>query len=209
MWLAPTATVEVQLAHDGSPLIRFAEAQLPHMFSAVAVFVLLSFGAGALVAVAAWFGLKSMRGVAGLLLAVGASAVVNGLGVDLGGRFARVAHRALAENLGPGRYEVLPRLWFDAPGTPAWLLLICAPLTAVLVYLLLVLLAKDADLGAVSSHRPASEASSHGWPQGGELVGHPQGAVGEGVQAGWPPAAAPGPADGAGGHDHPAPRQDP
>ncbi|MBB4136845.1 hypothetical protein BKA16_003397 [Gordonia humi] len=208
VWLSPPVDVTVDKPGDGT----FDEGSIANLFGGVATFAFLSFALGAVLALAAWFGLRSMRGVQGLVLTTVIAIVSSGLAMDIGTRIAKAVRPTFDPNV-PGDYRFTVRLWFDSDVSQPWLLLICAPTTAVIVYLICVLTAKNPTL---RPDEPAADpgwtpvaAPSHGWPQGGELVGHPQYGVGEGVQTGWAPTGASGPADGAGGDDHPAPRQDP
>ena len=224
VWLSPTVAATVTAPGEA----QFGEGAAANLFGGVATFAFLAFGLGVVLALASWFGLRSMRGVPGLLLTTVIAIVSSGLAMDIGTRIAKAVRPALDENV-PGDYELTVRLWFDSDVSPPWLLVVCAPTTAVLVYLLCVLTAKNPTLrpdvptpdwsfqGAAATSHPAtnhpaatpSTGSSEWRPQGGEFVGHPQAGVGEGIEAGWPPAGPTGASDGAGGHDHPAPRQDP
>ncbi|WOC13787.1 hypothetical protein MP11Mi_28940 [Gordonia sp. MP11Mi] len=218
VWLSPTVTATVTAPGEA----QFGEGSAANLFGGVATFAFLSFGLGVVLALGSWFGLRSMRGVPGLLLTTVIAIVSSGLAMDIGTRIAKAVRPALDENV-PGDYELTARLWFDSDVSPPWLLLVCAPTTAILVYLLCVLAAKNPTLrpdtptpdwsfqatAAVNSTAVDSAGNSEWRPQGGEFVGHPQAGVGEGVQAGRSPAGPTGASDGAGGHDHPAPRQDP
>lgn len=210
VWLSPPVTATVTEPGQG----EFDEGSVPNLFGGVAVFAFLSFGLGVVLALASWFGLRSMRGVPGLLLTTVIAIVASGLSMDLGTRIAKGIRPALDENV-PGDYELTVKLWFDSDVSQPWLLLICAPIAALLVYLVCVLTAKNPTLQPdAPAHDWTAQAqgltSGSGWrTQGGELVGHPQAGVGEGVQA-WRPAAGPsGAPDSAGGHDHPAPGENP
>jgi len=198
VWLAPPITVTVLPGGDA----RFAQGASANLFGGVAVFALLSFGLGAVLALASWFGLPHMRGVPGLILTTVMSVVSAGLAMNIGTSIAE-ATRPDLNRVNPGEYHLTAKLWFDSDVAPPWLLLICAPTTALIVYLICVLTAKNPAL------RPGDLVGSEWGTQGGEFVGHPQPGVGEGVQAGWASAGPTGPADSAGGDHNTAPGQNP
>jgi hypothetical protein len=198
VWLAPPITVTV--LHGGDA--RFSEGASANLFGGVAVFALLSFGLGVVLALAGWFGLPHMRGVPGLILTTVMSVVSSGLALNIGTTMAE-AMRPDLNRASPGEYHLTAKLWFDSGSTPPWLLLICAPTTALIVYLICVLTAKNPTL------RPDELAGSEWGTQGGELVGHAQAGVGEGVQAGWAPAGPAGAAHRPGGDDNAPSGQNP
>lgn len=177
VWLAPPVTVTV--LHGGDA--RFSEGASANLFGGVAVFALLSFGLGAVLALAGWFGLPHMRGVPGLILTTVMAVVSSGLAMNIGTWIAEAVRPDL-NRASPGEYHLTTKLWFDSGSTPPWLLLICAPTAALIVYLICVLTAKNPTL------RPGDPAGSEWGTQGSELVGHAQAGIGEGVQAGWAPA---------------------
>lgn len=201
VWLSPPVKATVTTPGEG----RFDQGASANLFGGVATFAFLTFGLGIVLALASWFGLRGMRGVPGLALTTVTAIVSSGLAMDIGTRIAKAVRPALDENV-PGDYELTVRLWFDSDVTQPWLLLICAPTAAIIAYLVCVLTAKNPTLQA---DPPAPDWRSEWRPQGGEFVGHPQGGLGEGVEAGWAPAGPASPADGPGRDDHPAPRQDP
>ncbi len=206
LWVALSPPVHAIVVNAED--VRYAEGHAANLFGGLATFAFLAFALGAMVALGSWFGLRRMRGVPGLLLAVGSAIAASGLAIDIGTRIAAMTREPL-DLASPGTYDLTVRLWFAGDHTPSWLLLICAPFTAVLVYLICVLLARSPELIPAQRDTGAHQARSHGWTQGGEFVGHPQSGVGEGVQTGWAPAGATGAADGSGGYHDAAPRQDP
>lgn len=200
LWVLMSPAVKATVTTPGEG--RFDQGASANLFGGVATFAFLTFGLGVVLALASWFGLRGMRGVPGLILTTVTAIVSSGLAMDIGTRIAKAVRPALDENV-PGDYELTVRLWFDSDVTQPWLLLICAPAAAVIVYLVCVLTAKNPSLQA---DPPTPDWQSEWRAQGGEFVGHPQGGLGEGVEAGWAPTGSPRPPDGSGGDDHPAPR---
>ncbi len=139
-WLAPHVPITVLEGGDA----RFDEGASANLFGGVAVFALLAFALGVVLALAAWFGLTHMRGVPGLLLTTAMAIVSSGLALDIGTRIA-TSTRPTLDRSTPGGYELVVKLWFSNSSAP-WILLVCAPTTAVIVYLVCVLVAKNPTL---------------------------------------------------------------
>ncbi|MFT4085680.1 MAG: DUF2567 domain-containing protein [Gordonia sp. (in: high G+C Gram-positive bacteria)] len=156
LWAFITPTAPITVTTGG---LSFNGVQSAEIFSGVAVFASLAFGFGLITALLVWFGLPQTRGVSGLAYCTVATLAGSGLAMSAGTsivdrRFPGVdPHR-------PGLYPVVGHLWLDDAsiwGVPTpWLLLICAPTVAVLVYLFLTVAASRPEL------RPAPEVPEFG-----------------------------------------------
>lgn len=141
--LAPAPEIVVETPGSG----RYAsEADPAKLFSALAVFAVLSFGSGIVIALSTWFGLRFTRGPAGLVLvavmSVATSALALQIGTELGHRIRGEIDLAV-----PGTYRGTVNLWIENEVGPSWILLVCAPAAAVLIYLVCVISSSHADLG--------------------------------------------------------------
>ncbi|MGB3303189.1 DUF2567 domain-containing protein [Gordonia sp. (in: high G+C Gram-positive bacteria)] len=142
-WLAPAVNLVVERHGE----VQFAtELDPAKMFDGVAVFAFLTMGLGALIAVAAWFGLRSSRGLGGLFFVVLMSIATSAIALDLAGRFGRMVNGDVDAAV-PGTYRGTTNLWMANDLGPSWVLLLCAPTVALFVYLACALLSSHADLG--------------------------------------------------------------
>ncbi|UQE73540.1 DUF2567 domain-containing protein [Gordonia sp. PP30] len=135
LWAFITPYGEVTLTADGS--LDFTAADTAKTFGAVAVFVFLAFGLGAICGVTVWIALRETRGPAGLGYAALLATVSGGIAM------------AVAQGIGeqrfpgidvhhPGTYRIVGKLWmpdatFGGLAVP-WLLVVCATGFAVLGY---------------------------------------------------------------------------
>ncbi|MCK0440914.1 DUF2567 domain-containing protein [Gordonia alkaliphila] len=107
------------------------------LFSGPAIFALMAFAFGAVCGLAVWFVLRPARGVSGLLFAVGLALVASGIAIQVGGAVADARAGDIDPHT-PGTYQLVDSLWLTGAGWNAlsapWLLLICAPGVAALVY---------------------------------------------------------------------------
>ncbi|WP_347956557.1 DUF2567 domain-containing protein [Gordonia aichiensis] len=145
LWVVLAPTPDLVVSHGGR--LGFAtEADPARLFDGVATFAFLAFGLGVLIALAAWFGLRSSRGPGGLAFVVLMSIATSGLALDLADRFGTRAHDTIDRAV-PGDYRGTVNLWLDGTVGPPWLLLLCAPTAGVLIYLVCVISSAHADLG--------------------------------------------------------------
>ncbi len=143
-------------------------ADTGHRFDAVAMFACISFVAGALGGVGAWW-IRSLRGSAGAL-SVAIGAVVGAtLGAWIGGLVAGARHPGVGDTAVGQFFSSAPSLRLDGSAVDSvggfafsWAIVVVAPIGALLAYLVLLLVVRRADLGVAPSGRG---------PQGGELVG--------------------------------------
>ncbi len=144
VWLAPTPNLVVE--HGGAK--RWAtESDPAKLFGGIAVFALLSFGLGAAIGLGSWFGLRSTRGPAGLSFVTLMSLATSVVSLKIAETWAQAVHGELADHTVPGVYRGTVKLWLEGQVGPPWLLLVCAPAAAVLVYLVCVISSSHADLG--------------------------------------------------------------
>lgn len=129
-----------------------------HRFDALAIFVGITIVVGVLSAVVVW-GMRRFRGPGQMAALVGGSAIGAGVATLVGMGVARLRY---PDVVGPAVDSVIA----EAPGLSTPLVLIAQPLAAALVYLLLVSLSPDDDLGvgdgtapAVAEPEPADAAS--------------------------------------------------
>mgnify|MGYP003780702027 CR=1 FL=1 len=151
--IAPAANLTVE--HDGTAGFT-TEADPAKLFDGVAVFALLAMGLGVVIALASWFGLRSTRGPGGLLFVTVMSIATAAIALQLSEVFTRSV-RADLDPAAPGAYQRTGALWLDGSVGPSWLLLICAPAAALLVYLVCVISCADADLGRGDGDREATK----------------------------------------------------
>ena len=134
LWAFVIPYAEVTVTERG---LAFPAPQSALLFSGPAVFALLAFGFGAVCALAVWILLRSARGVTGLLFAVALALVASGLAMEVGSAVADARAGGVDPHT-PGTYQLVDDLWLTGAGwnvlAAPWLLLICAPGTAALVY---------------------------------------------------------------------------
>ncbi|MFM9378094.1 DUF2567 domain-containing protein [Gordonia sp. VNK21] len=149
---APTTQITVT-----DQIVGFTQEQSAGLFGAVAVFVFVSAVLGLLVGLLVWFLLPRSRGLSGLLYAVVAAVAVSAIAMEVGRRIASARYEV--DRHTPGVYDTLGDIWLDGArlgDLPApWLLLICAPGLAALVYFFLVSAKSDPDLGRGDLPEPA------------------------------------------------------
>ena len=125
--------------------------QLGEEFAGVAVFAFWMLAYGAVAAALAWFAARYWRGLVGY----GVTFVTAVIGTVIAGSIGTwVAHLHFPDphDVGMGQtFRVVPDLVLDGATrngfSAPWILLICAPLTVSLVYLVCALATSDADLG--------------------------------------------------------------
>ena len=125
--------------------------QLGEEFAGVAVFAFWMLAYGAVAAALAWFAARYWRG----LIGYGVTFVTAVIGTAIAGSIGTwVAHLHFPDphDVGMGQtFRVVPDLVLDGATrngfSAPWILLICAPLTVSLVYLVCALANSDADLG--------------------------------------------------------------
>ncbi|ALG85114.1 DUF2567 domain-containing protein [Gordonia phthalatica] len=145
LWVLLAPTPEIIVEKPGSG--RYAsEADPAKLFSALAVFAFLSFGLGVVIALVSWFGLRFTRGPAGLAFVAVMSIATSALAVQIGTQLGRLVHGEIDLNV-PGTYRGTVNLWIENDVGPSWILLICAPAAAILIYLVCVISSNHADLG--------------------------------------------------------------
>lgn len=152
-FLTPSATVTV--TGDG---VDFPEDQSARLFGGVPVFTLLAVILGVVCALTVWLVLRAVRGVPGLLYAVGLAAFASFVALDVALRVGGLRFPAIDAHT-PGSYRVVGDLWLTGAwwGSLAapWLLLICAPGAAALTYFFVVSGSDDAAMV-----RPAERAAA-------------------------------------------------
>ena len=141
--LAPTPAIVVEEPGSGQ---YATEADPAKLFSAVAVFAFLAFGLGAVISLASWFGMRSTRGAGALLFVTAMAVATSALAIKIGS-WGGHALRGEIDTSVPGTYRGTVNLWIVSEVGPSWILLICAPTAAVLVYLVCVISSNHADLG--------------------------------------------------------------
>ncbi|WP_231569473.1 DUF2567 domain-containing protein [Prescottella defluvii] len=119
-----------------------------HSFDAIAIFAGIGLVLGVLSAVAVW-GMRRSRGPAALAALVVGSGVGAGVAALVGMGVARLRFPDVES---PAVGDIVAA----APGLVTPTVLILQPLAAALIYLLLVSLSPDDDLG-ISDHKPAAE----------------------------------------------------
>ncbi|MGV9826266.1 DUF2567 domain-containing protein [Gordonia sp. NPDC003429] len=148
VWAVTTPAMAGSVTAEGPAV---PAGQLGEEFAGVGAFCLLMFGYGVVSAIVAWVAARRWRGVAGfgvLFVAVLAGSAIAGW---VGTRIAHL-HFTDPHSAAVGEtFRVVPDLWSDgvtsAGYTAPWIVLICAPLAATLVYLLCTLATRSADLG--------------------------------------------------------------
>lgn len=145
LWVLLSPAPEIIVDHPNSG--RYAsEADPAKLFAGVAIFGLLNLGLGVVIALVSWFGLRFTRGPAGLTFVTVMSLATSALALKIGTALGRQIRGEIDLSV-PGDYRGTVNLWLDGSVGPSWLLLICAPTAAVLVYLICVLSSSRADLG--------------------------------------------------------------
>ncbi len=138
--LAPGRT---QVVADGGMLLS-VDLSANHVFDALAIFLWITAAVGVVSGAAAW----TWRRMRGPLTALGV--VVGSL---VGAWFAAgvgdlVVHRRFDWPGASALDSMVGQVVVEAPSVDLWVLLVAQPLAAAFVYLVAVLLAPDADLGA-------------------------------------------------------------
>ncbi|GAA1462380.1 DUF2567 domain-containing protein [Williamsia maris] len=143
-------------------------ADTGHRFDAVAVFACISFVAGAIGGVGAWW-IRPLRGSAGALSVAVGAVVGAAVAAWIGGLIAGARHPGVGDTAVGQFFTSAPSLRLGGAAVdPAggfafsWAILVIAPMGALLTYLVMLLVVRRADLGVETSGRG---------PQGGELVG--------------------------------------
>ncbi|MGW5521446.1 DUF2567 domain-containing protein [Gordonia sp. NPDC003950] len=117
----------------------------------VATFAFVMFGFGVVAAIVTWFVASGWRGLPGYAAMLASTVFGGALAGVVGSAFA--ARRfPNPDSFGVGDvFTAVPQLWLDGVtrGSPSgpWILLICAPLTATVVYLLAAIVSRRGDLG--------------------------------------------------------------
>ncbi|GAA1482947.1 hypothetical protein GCM10009624_33870 [Gordonia sinesedis] len=148
-WALVTPAVSGRITPEGAAV---QPQQFGEEFAGVGVFALVMFGYGAVAAGLAWATARTWRGPVGYFATL--VGVVAGTGIAgvagtwiAGWRFGDVAAQPMGAT-----FRVVPDLWLDGvtrDGFAApWALVLCAPVTATLVYLACALAVRPADLGA-------------------------------------------------------------
>lgn len=133
-YLTPTAQVAVSDAGMAIPPEESA-----HLFGGPAAFALAALILGLVCGLTVWFTMPAVRGPLGLVYGVLVALVASGIGMQVGEAVAGRLHPGIDPHR-PGTYSAVESLWLEGAGwhsiaTP-WLLLICAPGTAALAYLI-------------------------------------------------------------------------
>ena len=143
-------------------------ADTGHRFDAVAMFACISFVAGALGGVGAWW-IRALRGSAGALSVAVGAVVGSVVAAWIGGLIAGARHPGAGDTPVGQFFSSAPSLRLAGPAVDtagglafSWAIVVVAPIGALLAYLVLLLVVRRADLGV---------APSGGGSQGGELVG--------------------------------------
>lgn len=157
-WALVTPAVSGRITPEGAAV---APQQFGEEFAGVGVFALIMFGYGALAAGICWATARTWRGPVGYAVTLGAVAVgtpiagVAGTWIA-GWRFGDIATQPMGAT-----FRVVPDLWLDGATrdgfSAPWALLLCAPVTATLVYLACALAAGPADLGADEADRDSAD----------------------------------------------------
>lgn len=148
LWALVTPAVSGRITPEGAAV---EPQQFGEEFAGVAVFALIMFGYGAVAATVAWVTARVWRGVAGYVTTVAAVVVGTGVAALVGTWIAQWRFGDVGSQSMGAVFRVVPDLWLDG-GTRGgfsapWSLLLCAPLTATLVYLVWTLSVRTSDLG--------------------------------------------------------------
>ena len=148
VWAVLTPAMTAERVAEGATV---QPQEFGNEFAGVMMFALLMCVFGGVAAVVTWVAARGWRGLPGYGLLLGSVVAGSALAGVVGrwipiSRFADPAHVALGQS-----FRLVPELWLagDTRGGPPgpWILGICAPLAATLVYLICVLLTRDPDLG--------------------------------------------------------------
>ncbi|WP_238403666.1 DUF2567 domain-containing protein [Gordonia desulfuricans] len=148
VWAVVTPAMSGVRAADGASV---SGAQLGEEFAGVAAFCLIMCAFGAIAAGVSWSAARGWRGLPGYGVTLASTIVGTGVAGWVGTQIADW-HLAGPTDVAVGQtFRVVPDLWLDqsvrqGPSGP-WVLLICAPLFATLVYLVCALAQRDGDLG--------------------------------------------------------------
>lgn len=147
-WAVTTPAMTGTVTPEGAAV---PSEQLGEEFAGVAVFAFWMLAYGAVAAVLAWFAARYWRGLIGYGVAFVSTAVGTAIAGVVGTWVAHV-HFPDPHDVSVGQtFRVVPDLLLDGATrngfSAPWILVICAPLTVSLVYLVCALATSDADLG--------------------------------------------------------------
>ncbi|MGC4959877.1 DUF2567 domain-containing protein [Gordonia sp. DT101] len=149
IWAEVTPAMSGRVVDADSALIP--AGQFPEEFAGVATFALLLFGYGVVAVAISWFTSRRWRGPLGFVAVAVATVIGSLVAAWVGTTVADWRFDDPRSSPVGSTFEVVPDLWLDGAvrggiGGP-WVLFVCAPLAASLVYLGLALAARRADLG--------------------------------------------------------------
>lgn len=177
-WSLLTPTVHGELTEDGR--VAISPTEIPAAFAGVAVFALMMLCYGAVIALVMWRVARSARGLSGLTATVVMALLGTAVAGVIGSLFVGIRTSASGATAGDP-VQVVGSLWLDGPTrggfSSPWVLAICAPVAAVLIYLICTILAKEADLGVGDGGQVQPDTLVHpsqpvGYPQGASAPGH-------------------------------------
>lgn len=189
-FITPTATITTRA--DGRQIAPAAE--LAHLFGGVAVFSLLAFALGLVCGAVVWFVLAHLRGWLGLLVAVLTALLASGIALEVGIQIARVRYPSDLDQAGP--HQLVGDLWLDGAHlgslSAPWVLLVCAPGIAALVYFICAAGSGDSAMPGYREEPEYDEAYAMAGPPppGWTYAGGPQMPAGPGPDVQVPPATA-------------------
>lgn len=127
-------------------------------FAGVAVFALLMLGYGAVAAVLAWFIARAWRGLPGYVAILGSVIVGTVIAGFVGTWIADWQFGDVHSHTIGAAFKAVPDLWLSGATrggmSGPWVLVLCAPLGATLVYLVHTLVTRHADLGVGDGAEP-------------------------------------------------------
>ncbi|MYR05257.1 DUF2567 domain-containing protein [Gordonia sp. SID5947] len=149
IWAAVTPAMSGRVLAADSAIIPAGE--FPEEFAGVGTFALLLFGYGAVAVVIAWIASRRWRGPLGFAAVAVATVAGSLIAAWVGTRVADWRFDDPRSSPVGATFDVVPDLWLDGAvrggvGGP-WVLFVCAPLAAALVYLGFALAARTGDLG--------------------------------------------------------------
>ncbi|GAA3964221.1 DUF2567 domain-containing protein [Gordonia caeni] len=166
LWAYLTPTAEVTVTDRG---MAIPPEESAHLFGGPATFALTALVLGLVCGLTVWFAAPGVRGPIGVGYGVLVALVASGIGLEVG--------EAVAGRLYPGvdpqqagTYRVVESLWLSDTGWRSiempWLLLICAPGTAALAFLICAAGAGDR---AWTRGRPETVEPADGFEQAGDV----------------------------------------
>ncbi|MDL9937451.1 DUF2567 domain-containing protein [Gordonia sp. ABSL1-1] len=149
IWALVTPAPAGRVTSEGP--VYASPAEVGEEFAGVAVFALLAGALGIVCAILVWLVARRWRGVVGYLATLLAVVVSGAVAIQVGAwvadwRFGDNSNLKVGDD-----FHVVPDLWLNGATRSGsawpWILLICAPFTFTLVYLVCVLAARSSDLG--------------------------------------------------------------